>query len=239
LTRGYRDETPFWCPNDARIIFSSSRRAPMSLFSVTVGGAEQPQEIPSAGRWRFVSSITPDGRTVLYNDVSPETRADVWAQPIDGAVPGRQLLGTSANERHAVLSPDGRTLVFGSDESGRDELYAVTYPALADRMQISLSGGAEPVWAHSGRELFYRASDALMVVTIGRGPRLDVGAPTVLFRAPFVAGHELVQSYDVLPDDRGFVMLRTLGGPEKAHVSIVQGWFEELKAKVPAGGQAK
>ena len=233
LSRGYRDETPFWHPDGARIIFSSSRIAPTALFSVAIGAGEQPHEIPSAGQWRFVTSIAPDGRTVLYGNVSPETLWDIWTQPIDGAAPGRELLGTPANERYAVLSPDGRTLVFGSDESGRMELYAATYPGLAERIQISVSGGVEPVWAHSGRELFYRAGDALMAVKIGTDPRLSVGAPTVVFRAAFVVGNEFVQSYDVLPDDRGFVIIRALGGSEKAHINVVQNWSEELKAKVP------
>ena len=119
------------------------------------------------------------------------------------------------------------------------ELYAVTYPALTERLQVSVSGGSEPVWAHSGRELFYRAGDALMAVKVDASPRLSAGAPSVVFRAPFVAGHELVQSYDVLPDDRGFVILRTSGGPEKARINVIQNWFEELKVKVPAGVRAK
>ena len=53
LSRGYRDETPFWCPHDARIIFSSSRKAPMALFSVSVGAAEQPHEIPISWTMAF------------------------------------------------------------------------------------------------------------------------------------------------------------------------------------------
>ena len=72
-----------------------------------------------------------------------------------------------------------------------------------------------------------------MAVKIDTDPRLSVGAPTVVFRAPFVVGHSLVQSYDVLPDDRGFVIVRALGGSEKARINVIQNWFEELKAKVP------
>ena len=135
LSHGYRDETPFWHPDDARIIFSSSRKGAMALFSVSIGAAEQPHEIPAAGQWRFVTSISPDGRTVLYRNDSPETGSHIWTQPIDGSAPGRMLLGTPASEHYAVLSPDGRTLVFGSDESGMVELYAVTYPALAERIR--------------------------------------------------------------------------------------------------------
>ena len=72
-------------------------------------------------------------------------------------------------------------------------------------------------------------------VKIGDDPKLNAGLPTVVFRAPFIAGHEFVQSYDVLPDDRGFVIIRTLGGPEKARINVIQNWAGELKANLPAG----
>ena len=56
-----------------------------------------------------------------------------------------------------ALSPDGRWLAYASNESGRYEVYVRPFPdANAGRWQVSRNGGNEPVWAHNGRELFYR-----------------------------------------------------------------------------------
>jgi hypothetical protein len=54
-----------------------------------------------------------------------------------------------------------------------------------------------------------------------------------VFQARFIAAGEVRMSYDALPDDRAFVIIRAVGGIDKSHVNVVQNWTEELKAKVP------
>ena len=55
------------------------------------------------------------------------------------------------------VSPDGRWLAYESDESGQLEVYVRPFPRFdAGRWQVSTGGGKQPVWAHNGRELFYR-----------------------------------------------------------------------------------
>ena len=233
VSREHRDENPLWSPDGTRIFFASSRQPPMALFWAPIDSSREPSEIRSAGQWRFLSSVTPDGKSLLYGDYTPETAWDVWEQPLNGDAPARQVLATRASERYAQLSPDGRTLVFGSDESGRVELYAAAYPSLTGRIQISTSGAIEPVWSHSGQELFYRTEDALVAVRIDSAPRMKAGPPTVLFRTAFIRGYEHVQSYDVLPGDRGFLVIRALGGTEKSRIDVIHDWGAELAARVP------
>jgi hypothetical protein len=40
------------------------------------------------------------------------------------------------------------------------------------------------------------------------------------------------QVYDVTPDGRRFVMVRSLSGDGETELVLVQNWFEELKARV-------
>ena len=47
--------------------------------------------------------------------------------------------------------------------------------------------------------------------------------------------------YEVAPDGQRFYAFQNVASPPPpvvTHVSVFQNWFEELKAKVPAGGQA-
>ena len=63
---------------------------------------------------------------------------------------------TEFAERSISLSPDGRWLAYVSTRSGRNEVYVRPFPdAGASLQQVSTDGGTEPVWAHSGRQLFY------------------------------------------------------------------------------------
>ena len=97
---------------------------------------------------------------------------------------------------------------------------------------VSTDGGIEPVWAHSGRELFYKGSGNLMVVEVLPGPTFVTGERRVLFSIRGFRSSIVHQFYDVTPDDQRFVMIRNLGGQEASELIVVENLFEELKAKV-------
>ena len=105
------------------------------------------------------------------------------------------------------------------------------------KYQISIDGGGEPIWAKNGRELFYRTGDKMMAVTISeKGERLEPGTPTLLFEGRFavstVSGGDAW--YDVSPDGKHFIMLKTEDAPNGgAKFIVVQDWINELKRLVP------
>jgi Tol biopolymer transport system component len=73
--------------------------------------------------------------------VSPETSGDVFLISISGRFEPRPLVATRAYEGGAQLSPDGRHLLYQSNESGQFEVYVRRYPAL-DRSWQASEGGA-------------------------------------------------------------------------------------------------
>ena len=100
-------------------------------------------------------------------------------------------------------------------------------------MQISVDGGRNPVWAHSGRELFYRNGNNEMVVVQVRGdPTFSAGQQDVLLSmADYLpgAGHPM---YDVSPDDQRFVMLRVgESGGAASELILVENWAQELRGR--------
>ncbi len=98
---------------------------------------------------------------------------------------------------------------------------------------MSLRGGTEPVWANSGRELFYRnGAGELVAAQITAAPTFAVGTQTVLFQASEFRGDLSHRGYDVSPDDRRFLMVRDRSGGERATLILVDNWFEELRARV-------
>ena len=141
-------------------------------------------------------------------------------------------------ENYPALSPDGRWLVYTSNETGTHEVWVRPFPDVeASKTQVSVNGGTLPRWAHSGRELFYVGENREFVVAqIDTVPRFRVAERDTLFT---VAQHLLLLGsaapYDVAPDDQRFLMARDLiaaeGGTED-HI-LVLNFFEELKARVP------
>ncbi len=56
------------------------------------------------------------------------------------------MVNGDAEEYSPSLSPDGRWLAYGSDESGRFEVYLRAFPNTgAARWQVSHEGGIEPL----------------------------------------------------------------------------------------------
>ena len=58
------------------------------------------------------------------------------------------------------------------------------------KWQISTEGGSEPMWAPSGKELFYRNGEKMMAVTISTEPDLTPGNPTMLFKGKYQSSLE-------------------------------------------------
>jgi eukaryotic-like serine/threonine-protein kinase len=57
----------------------------------------------------------------MAND--PKTGNDLWVLPFDGDKKPFPFLRTEFNEQQARFSPDGHWVAYGSDESGREEIY--------------------------------------------------------------------------------------------------------------------
>ena len=74
----------------------------------------------------------------------------------------------SFEESDTQVSPDGRWVADTSDESGKSQVYARSFPGPGGKTSISIEGGQEARWSRDRRELFYRAAgrNRLMVVDI-------------------------------------------------------------------------
>ena len=143
------------------------------------------------------------------------------------------LVATEFAEHSPALSPDGRWLVYVSNRSGRDEVYVRPFPNAGDaRWQVSPNGGIEPVWAHSGRELFYRnGANELVAAEVVATPRFTVGTQRVLFSLVDYQTDDPHTPYAVSSDDQRFMMIRRAGAAQ-GELILVLNWFEELKEKV-------
>jgi len=127
-------------------------------------------------------------------------------------------------------------LAYASNDTNRFEIYVQAFPSLGGKYQISTGGGGEPVWARSGRELFYRNGDTMMAVPIeAKGNQLDVGTPQRLFEGRFSVTTSSGGDawYDVSGDGQRFLMLRPEETQGTASIVMVQEWTNELRRLVP------
>jgi hypothetical protein len=143
------------------------------------------------------------------------------------------LVTTPAGEGEPALSPDGRWLAYVSDESGTSEVYVRPFPEVAAaRWQVSTTGGGEPVWAHSGREIFYRnGRNELIAAEVRIGPSFSVGEQKTIFAITPYLDLGFMQSYNISPDDRRFLMVREGAPSQVSELILTENWLQELKAR--------
>jgi hypothetical protein len=232
---GQDNVRPAWRPDGRSVAFVSDQRTDRDLFQRLADGSQPDTLVLDEKRPLEEVTFSRDGEWVIHRAGSIPGERDLYARRT-GTDSSIELVATAAAETSPALSPDGRWLAYVSTESGTAEVYVRPFPNTgAGRWKISLQGGQEPVWAHSGKELFYRVAgttNAQMVMDVMPGRTFVPGARRMLFPLTRYSLSATHQQYAVAPDGR-FLMIRTTESDRLDHLVAVENFFEVLKARVP------
>jgi len=226
------DHWPIWTPDSQRVVFDSTREgANHNLFWKAADGTGPVQRLTTSPNPQGAYSFSPDGKSLVHQEAGTSPW-NLHVLSMEGEFTSQPLLDSEFNEQRAAISPSGLYIAYDSNESGQNEIYVRPFPNVDDgKWQISRDGGTEPVWAPQGQELFYRSSQALIVVGIKTEPTFTNGSPEVLFTGDYLTS-ALYRQYDVAPDGQRFLMIKQ-EQTEGAQINVVLNWFEELKRLVP------
>jgi serine/threonine-protein kinase len=239
-----------WSPDSRYLIVGA-----FNLFRRAVDGTGSDEQLTSASPLGAVQrravAISPDGKHLIFEQLTPAASYDLMMLPLDDRSPSNgaarnrtsTLLGTPSDERNASFAPDGRWIAYESNRTGRFQVYVRPFPNVDDaEHQISIAGGRTPMFAPDGRELFFVSGSALMSAAVQFVPAFRAGNPTKVFDAPsLILDARLMantgRTYDVSRDGRRFLMLKddaaaAAGQTVRPNIIVVQNWFEEVKARV-------
>jgi len=227
---GGEEEHPLFTPDGREITYDYSMAGPFRLFSRPIDGASEPRGLGGEGGSEIPETYSADGKLLVLSEESFETGFDLWI--LDMAdLTRRPFLATPFDERSARLSPDGRFLAYASNESGKFEIYATSFPEPGARLQVSAAGGEHPRWTRGGRELLFLSSEGVMAVGIETAGGLEAGKPRKLFpfRPPLPQLEGSYRShYDVSSDGEGFLLVEGGDDPASHRIHVVLNWREEL-----------
>jgi Tol biopolymer transport system component len=222
------DQFPVWSPDGREIAFDSNRKDGVrNLYRKAATGAGDEELVFESAQNKAANSWSSDRRFLFFSTIDPKTQTDLWVLPMQGERSPYPFLATPADERSAMISPDGRWVAYLSNEAGRFQVYVRPFPPGAGQWQVSSAGGFEPRWRPDGRELYYVAPDArLMAVSIGvRGSTLEPGTPTPLFATRIAGGATNVgarQQYDVTRDGR--FLVNTISDDVVSPITLLLNW---------------
>ena len=223
---------PLWFPDGRRVIFMSSRTGRWGLFEKSADGAgDEKVVIDDAG---VPVSWSPDGRFLVYSRPDPKTGSDLSMVPMNGERKPLPVVQTAGDQFGGDISPDGRWLVYESNESGQFDVYVQRFQDPGGKWQVSVEGGTQARWSRDGRELYFVGPDARLMATPVRtsadGKTLDLGTPVPLFRPRLASGSGATPGraqYTVAPDGR-FLVNTVVEDTAASPITVVVNWTEAL-----------
>jgi eukaryotic-like serine/threonine-protein kinase len=230
--------TAIWS-NDGRWVFLSRGIPSSNLYRRAADGSDREERLTTSANSQAPSGVSPDGAWLAFTEIDPTSGADIWVLPVTpsaaagGSQPviatARPFLRSKSSEGSATFSPDARWLAYQSNESGRFEVYVRSFPDGERKVQISTVGGVNPIWAPSGRELYFRSLDGKMLVApVSTAGEFRLEPIRELFNA---ASYENV--YSVTPDGKRFLMMALIKAESSAtQIQLVLNFLDELRQRV-------
>jgi serine/threonine protein kinase len=215
---------PRWSRDGKWIYYASLRNGHYSVFRRLADGSSDEESVFTTDHDVLATDVSPDGKIVLLND-GDGSKASAWALPL--AEP-RKPWKLVDNGLYAAFSPDGRYVVYQSQESGEFQVYVVPFGDRKGKWQVSSISGAIPHWSNDGKELFYvefsNGTYSIVAVPVKeQGDQLQFGSPQKL-----VSNLAVLSYFDISPDGKKILMPR-LSQQGNQSVTLVTNFTEGLK----------
>ncbi len=222
---------PAWSPDGQEIAYRILNSGRRRLMRRTRDGTGEAAVLVEADTGMYSLEWSRDGRYLIYRVGNPGNISYLRLKTDGTASEPITFLSTPAHEDNPKFSPDGRFLVFVSNESGRNEVYVRPFPDGAGRWQVSVSGGGQARWRGDGRELYYVEGDTLMAVSVSTEQGFVLGQPQRLFEDEDLIAAYSAPNYDVSTDGQRFVTVMPVEEeePSSLKIRVVQNWYEEFR----------
>jgi eukaryotic-like serine/threonine-protein kinase len=220
------DESPVWSPDGHRVAFTSAAVGEQRrIFVKTIGSTEPERLVYTGKRHLHLSSWSPDGDWLAVDEFAPRS-VDAWLLNVKDTSKIIPVATTPADERGASFSPDGRSIAYSSDETGRYEVYMLSFPTMGGRQQVSHDGGFLPKWSGDGQRLFffdaYTNASGNMMTARRAAAGLTWEEPKALFNVP------RIYDFDVRRDASTIYFIASNPDGVTHEIRVITNWLREI-----------
>jgi eukaryotic-like serine/threonine-protein kinase len=223
---------PSWTPSGREVAFVSADNTQYfgEIRVKRADGTGSDTLLASSPGLLTDATFSADGRWLLVRSPAvSQTGANIGAMRRDRPDSIHWILDSRFTETTPALSPDGRWLAYASNETGIFEVYVRPFPEVSSaKWQVSSAGGIAPLWAHSGRKLFYVSGGDLAEVDVRPGPQFSASPQRRLFSLERFAVDPAHAFYAVSPNDQRLFMYGSTQAQEASELILVQNWTQLL-----------
>jgi serine/threonine protein kinase len=216
-----------WSADGNRVVFNSKRNGSLDLYQKSSQGTGGEDLLVASNVEKYPTSWSADGSYVLYDAFNhASSKSDLWVLSVADKKTF-PFLKTPFNENRGMFSPQGKWVLYASDESGRDEVYLARFPGGEEKIRVSQDGGTYPRWRSDGKEIFYLAPDNKLraVECKIEAAVMKVGESRVLFEFRPANLHRNGYPYDVTADGQQFLVNVATEKKEQTFITLVQNWI--------------
>jgi Tol biopolymer transport system component len=218
------DGGPLFSPNGQDIVFTSDRSGQGGLYLKSAAGTGA-EELLVEGQGIVATGWSPDGNTLLYHLTDTVTNVDVWALPMTGDRKPYAVLNQRSTESLARFSPDGKWIVYTSNETGRSQIYVQTFPPSGGKWQVSVDGGTEAFWRSDGKEIVFSSVAGIMAVDVNTSSTFEAGIPREVFRISRLNQSRFTMSGDA----QRFLFAQPPDSGDRPTITVVQNWTADIQ----------
>jgi len=157
------DYSPFVAPDNRTIVFAS---IPPSAEEPQIWSLSRDNNLQTQLREGETPRVSPDGKRLLFvRQDKLSKRHQLWVMSIDGASETQLTQNTDYDIIEARWSPDGKWIVYASDEgfdSHNNRNYDIWLMTAngSQRTQLTTNGSLDdsPCWDHEGKTIYFRSN---------------------------------------------------------------------------------
>jgi tRNA A-37 threonylcarbamoyl transferase component Bud32 len=221
-----------WSADGSEVIYSAGgAQSRAGVWSQSVDAASAPRRLVELSHLTPLASMSPDRRFLALPSLYESW--DLMRVALDSHPTVQPFSATRAQEVTPRISPDGKWIAMGSDESGTFEVYIWSWPEPTAKLQVSVGGAGAPQWSADGRSLYYVTGDAIVQARLAPGPAPRVlSRDTVFARVPNPNGPYGDANFSVARDGSRIVTpIPESGGYQ---LVVAPNWITEFRERMAA-----
>ncbi len=222
-----------WSPDGSKIAYSSEAAGTADIWVKSVTGGGEAELVFDDEALKYPTSWSSDGRYLLFESWGSSGGCDTYALDLEEGGEPIALHDSEFVDRAPMISPNGRWVLYMSDESGDPEVYVTAFPEVGRKWQISSSNPMVARWAGNNEIFMVDTEGVIRVAEVnGEGETFGVGP---VEESPITTGPFSWFSFDVTVDrDRLLVMKPTGDDSGRARMdplTLVLNWTADLERR--------